>query len=73
MYIDVIHRLVELPLSDYVIPAHVAPEERASNCTASHVYHYILIQPITLWNKLPDHIVNITSLDNLKGLLKSHF
>ena len=27
---------------------------------------------ITQWNKLPDHVVNTTSLDNFKSLLKLH-
>ena len=76
MYIDVvkiIHRFVELPLPNYIIPA--------PRCTKTHYQIHSSIDSykfsffpysITQWNKLPDHVVNTTSLDNFKSLLKSH-
>ena len=78
MLYNIIQRFVELPLLDYIIPAPCFYQKKQHQiCLANHVYRFVQIQLlsynlITQWNKLPNHTVNTTSLDNFKSLLKSH-
>ena len=72
------HIFVELSLPNYIVPA--------PRCTRRNSTKFI--QPrtsidsgkfsffpysITQWNKLPDHVVNTTSLDNFKSLFEIAF
>ena len=67
----IIHRFVELSLPNYIISAphctrrnntkFIKPTTSIDSYKFSF-FHY----SITQWNKLPNHVVNTTSLDNFK-------
>ena len=68
MLYKIIYRFVELPLPNYTILAPCCTRRNSTKFiqpTTSIDLHKFSFFPysITQWNKLPDHVVNITSLD----------
>ena len=77
MLYKIIHRFVELSLPNYIIPAPHCTRRNSTKfippMTSIDSYKFSFFPySITQWNKLPDHVVNTTSLDNFKSLLKLH-
>ena len=66
MLYKIIHRLVELPLPDYIIFAPHATRGNSMKlvhpATSVDLYKYSFFpNSISIWNKLPEEIVNTTS------------
>ena len=77
MLYKIIYRLVELPLPDYIIPAPRVTRGNSMKLvyppTNVDSYKYSFFpNSISVWNKLPEEIVNATSLNKFRTLLKSH-
>ena len=78
MLYKIIHRLVELPLPDYIIPA---PRSTRGNsmkyvqpATSVDPYKYSFFPAaIRQWNRLlDDKIINVTSLNQFRTFLRSY-
>ena len=77
MLYKIIHRFVELSLPNYIISAPCCTRRNSTKfiqpMTSIDSYKFSFFPySITQWNKLPDHVVNTTSLNNFKSLLKLH-
>ena len=77
MLYKIIYRLVELPLPDYIIPAPRVTRGNSMKLvhppTNVDSYKYSFFpNSISVWNKLPEEIVNATSLNKFRTLLKSY-
>ena len=77
MLYKIIHRFAELSLPNYIIPAPRCTRRNSTKFiqlkTSIDSYKFSFFPySITQLNKLPDHVVNTTSLDNFKSLLKLH-
>ena len=75
MLFKIIHRFVELPLPDYIVPAPCATKGNSVKfiqlATSVNSYKFSFFSnSIRNWNKLPEDMVNVTSLSNFRTLLK---